>query len=211
MISLSRSVHVSLAYRYWNSRWSHEENRRRYGLLASPEGVGGNWRVEIGRNDDNEAIFGPRLASLKGLVDHRCLFTDLADFEQTPCTLENVTVYLAGRLFASNEQWSFLTVHENDRISCTVRPDRDAVELNIKILNLSLTIRGDRNEDGLMTSREQVTQSVIEIHRDFGNGDFQNEKTWAETLFAELQSRVAGLVSLRVDLGQGKYIVVGSS
>src|SRR5690606_18321654 len=138
------SVHVSLAYRCWNSLWSHEENQRRYGSLASPEGVGGNWRIEIGRDDENEAAFDTELARLKGLVDHRCLFTDLEEFRTAPSTLENVTYFLGQNLFGRSDQWAFLTVHENERLACTIGKDL-SLTLQLKIQNLTLTLEGSRD------------------------------------------------------------------
>lgn len=210
MLTLSRSVHVSLAYRCWNNQWSQEENRRRYGLQASAEGLGGNWLIEIGRSDEREDKLEPQLAQLKGLLDHRCLFTHVEEFHSTPSTLENVTVWLGKQLFNGDPGWSYVTIHENDRTACTVQADGRPLQLSLRILNLTMTLQGVPDESGLMTSRDLLTQLVIRTLREFENVDYNDFETWGNTLFATFQSGAPGLKSLRVDLGGGKYIVVKS-
>ncbi len=58
----------------------------------------------------------------------------------------------------------------------------------LKVLNLRLR----QNESGLMTTREQVTQAVIQTHAEFGQVDMGNEKHWANSLFEILKQRVTG-------------------
>lgn len=204
VVTLSQSVHTSLAFRYWNNLWSHEENRRRYGRMASPEGLGGNWIIEVGGQVAEADLRAP-LSQIKALLDHRCLFTDIADFRDTPSTLENVTLFL-GRQFLVGK-FEFLTVHESDSLACTFRGGD--LTLRMKVLNLTLDIKGSQDESGLMTSREQVTQAVIETHAQFANASDLRGDQWAQSVFEILKQRVHGLALVRVDLGGGQYIVVG--
>jgi 6-pyruvoyltetrahydropterin/6-carboxytetrahydropterin synthase len=44
---LTRAVHFSASHRYYRPEWSAEENRRRFGASASPEGHGHNYRCEV--------------------------------------------------------------------------------------------------------------------------------------------------------------------
>ncbi|UCC84865.1 MAG: 6-carboxytetrahydropterin synthase [Gemmatimonadota bacterium] len=44
---LTRAVHFSASHRYGRPDWSEEENRRRFGEAAAPEGHGHNYRCEV--------------------------------------------------------------------------------------------------------------------------------------------------------------------
>lgn len=44
---LTRAVHFSASHRYHRPDWSDEENRRRFGDCALPEGHGHNYRCEV--------------------------------------------------------------------------------------------------------------------------------------------------------------------
>ena len=44
---LTRAVHFSASHRYYRPEWSEEENRRRFGPAALPEGHGHNYRCEV--------------------------------------------------------------------------------------------------------------------------------------------------------------------
>jgi 6-pyruvoyltetrahydropterin/6-carboxytetrahydropterin synthase len=44
---LTRAVHFSASHRYYRPEWSEEENRRRFGEAALPEGHGHNYRCEV--------------------------------------------------------------------------------------------------------------------------------------------------------------------
>jgi 6-pyruvoyltetrahydropterin/6-carboxytetrahydropterin synthase len=44
---LTRAVHFSASHRYHRPDWSEEENRRRFGEAAAPEGHGHNYRCEV--------------------------------------------------------------------------------------------------------------------------------------------------------------------
>jgi 6-pyruvoyltetrahydropterin/6-carboxytetrahydropterin synthase len=49
---LTRAVHFSASHRYHRPEWSEEENRRRFGPAANPEGHGHNYRCEV-------TVYGP--------------------------------------------------------------------------------------------------------------------------------------------------------
>ncbi len=204
VVTLAQSVHASLAYRHWNNLWSHDENLRRYGSMASPEGLGGNWIVELAGRVAEADLHEP-LGRIKSLLDHRCLFTDVAEFRDSPSTLENVTLFL-GRQFLVGD-FEFLSVHESDSLSCTLRAG--VLTLRFRLLNLTLDIEGVPDESGLMTSREQVTQSVIETHAQFANASDLLGDQWAQSVLENLKQSVRGLALVRIDLGGGQYIVVG--
>jgi 6-pyruvoyltetrahydropterin/6-carboxytetrahydropterin synthase len=44
---LTRAVHFSASHRYYRPDWSQEENVRRFGPAAHPEGHGHNYRCEV--------------------------------------------------------------------------------------------------------------------------------------------------------------------
>lgn len=44
---LTRAVHFSASHRYHRADWSEEENYRRFGEAARPEGHGHNYRCEV--------------------------------------------------------------------------------------------------------------------------------------------------------------------
>lgn len=44
---LTRAVHFAASHRYYRAEWSEEENRRRFGPAALPEGHGHNYRCEV--------------------------------------------------------------------------------------------------------------------------------------------------------------------
>lgn len=44
---LTRAAHFSASHRYYRPDWSEEENRRRFGPSALPEGHGHNYRCEV--------------------------------------------------------------------------------------------------------------------------------------------------------------------
>lgn len=207
MVSLSQSVYVSLAYRLWNNQWSHERNLNVYGAQASPEGVGGNWRIELTLQSDENAFTVP-LARLKNILDHRSLFTDLEPFFRQASTLERVTQHLAGTM---EIPWTRLTVHESERLACAVEPGSREVQLIQRENNLWLTLRGVPDEEsGLLLARHEVTQQVIKIFKAHGAKQMADERTWAEWLFSHLRAALPLLESVRIDLGRDKYIFLSS-
>lgn len=214
MIQHSGSVHVSLAHRYWNGLWSHEQNRRIYGDSASEEGVGSNLRVDIGLLATCREPLTNALTKIKAVTDHRCLFEDVPRFQKVPSTLERITQYLAEHVFAQSledGQWLWLDVHENGGLVCRARPHLQSMELTIKVRNLSLQIKGLVQEpSGLLIERSAASRAVdcefLKV-RDIKNSD---ESAWAHTLFENLQIKVKGLSGMAVDLGCHRTIAIQS-
>lgn len=205
MVSLSQSVHVSLAYRLWNNQWSHERNLNVYGNQASLEGVGGNWRIELalGNSEARDSV-----EHLKTLLDHRCLFTDVEPFLEAASTLERVTLYLASQIPGS---WQALRVFESERLYCSVKPGSDEVEITQRENNLWLALRGKVNkETGLLLPRATVTQQVIKLFKERGNEQMADERKWSQMLFRHLREALPLLESLRIDLGRDRYIFLSS-
>ena len=175
MVSLSRFVHVSLAFR------------------SAGIAYGGNWQIEL----PADAPF----AEIKDWLDHRCLYTDLAEFRGQDCPPE-----LVGQLISSKyPDLAFVTIHASEDYSCTILPQK--FRQSFRAANLRLEL--ETNETRLMTSREQVTQSVMTLLPAYRETAFLNEKDWAENLFTDLQRALPRMVRLSVDLSGGQYIVVG--
>ncbi len=68
---LTRAVHFSASHRYHRPDWSEEENRRRFGEAAAPEGHGHNYRCEVTVRGpiDPEAGMVMELPELDRLLD----------------------------------------------------------------------------------------------------------------------------------------------
>jgi 6-pyruvoyltetrahydropterin/6-carboxytetrahydropterin synthase len=68
---LTRAVHFSASHRYHRPDWSEEENRRRFGDAAAPEGHGHNYRCEVTVSGpiDPEAGMVMELPELDRLLD----------------------------------------------------------------------------------------------------------------------------------------------
>jgi len=62
---LTRAVHFSASHRYHRPEWSDEENRRRFGPCALPEGHGHNYRCEV----TVAAAIDPRTGMAMDLVE----------------------------------------------------------------------------------------------------------------------------------------------
>ncbi|UCC48251.1 MAG: 6-carboxytetrahydropterin synthase [Gemmatimonadota bacterium] len=65
---LTRAVHFSASHHYYRPEWSEEENRRRFGPAASPEGHGHNYRCEV-------TLCGP-------IDEHAGVVMDLPEFDR---------------------------------------------------------------------------------------------------------------------------------
>ncbi len=55
---LTRAVHFSASHRYYRDEWSEQENLRRFGPSANPEGHGHNYRCEVTVSGPIEAETG---------------------------------------------------------------------------------------------------------------------------------------------------------
>ena len=88
---LTRAVHFSASHHYRRPEWSDEENRRRFGELASPEGHGHNYRCEV-------TIVGPIDAETGMVLDLTELDRLLDD--EVVATFHNRHINLAVDAFA---------------------------------------------------------------------------------------------------------------
>ncbi len=214
MVRVTQSVFVSLAYRFWDEAWPLEKNLQVYGARASREGMGGNWRIEIGvdvGDGDPPPAFQEHLDFLKSKLDHRCLWEDQQEFAERASTPERVCRWLAPILFARTldlGQWAELTVHESERLAFTARV-AGPMTADIRINNLTLTCATEwREEEGLALSRDWITQEVRRLLEASREPSGLDTYAWAETLGVRLKTQVPALTRLRIDLGRQKYIVV---
>jgi hypothetical protein len=209
----TQSVYASVAHRYWNATWSPEKNREVYAQDASEEGLGSNLQLEarvLAPVTFAEARLNRPLAQLKDVIDHQSLFAAGAAFTDRASTLENITHYLSEALFQQpleGATWESLTVHESDRLACTVSPE--ACELRVKCANLVLTCRGPLDpKSGLLIDRGEIPAVVQALLQE--NGAPVEAGPWSLWLFRRLKSAVQSLHSLRIDTSRGEYIVVHS-
>lgn len=201
------SVHVSLAHRYWDTRWDHARNVEIYGRFAGAEGRGGNWTCTLEVRISSEAApdLKPYLEKIKQELDHRCLWDDLAEFRDRASTPEAVARHLT-KLLPSN--WTSLTIETSPRWACTVFSD-GKMEVATRAHNLTLFVQRRFDEQtGLVGVPDEVERAVqVEWGSASENAD---ESEWAEALFSRLKANVKGLERLRVDLGRQRFIVVSS-
>lgn len=109
---LTRAVHFSASHRYHRPDWSEEENRRRFGPSALPEGHGHNYRCEVtvaGAIDPETGMVAD-LAELDAILDdevvcrfhHRHINTAVSEFGPgglTPTT-ENLALFVLEKVGA---------------------------------------------------------------------------------------------------------------
>lgn len=213
--SVSPSIYVSVAYRYWNGQWSREKNLQVYGADASEEGLGGNFRLQATVRTQHvldpgavQAILAAPLARLKGLVDHQCLFQEIPQFRTRPSSLENICEFLAADLFQqplNGADWESLTVWETESLGCQ-RSVRGEVDLHMKCLNLMLTCRGPVDgETGLLIARPVIEHAVRQAFLAFSEPAGEN---WGQRLFATLKRSLSNLRVLRIDLGSQEYLQI---
>lgn len=202
-ILIRQKQYVSVAHRYWDSRWDEAQNRRRYGRQASPQGVGSNMLVEIGKYGAQPSELASASLKVKQLLDHRCLFTEISEFEGQASTLERVCLYLQKNL----PPLDWLRVEENSHLACQAGPR--GLRLEVDVMNLRLSFSGPMGEDGQIFEREQVTQAVINEYKSERAGPDENSGRWAEKLYTNLAQRLP-VDELRIDLGRQRYILVKS-
>ncbi len=209
MSILRHSQSVSLAHRYWNNLWSHERNRAVYGSSSSPEGVGSNIKVEAEIAVDGDFDFAPVADLIKSRLDHRCLTDEVDEFSRQPCTLESVAAYLGRELFDSGlpggARWRSLTLWELDRYGVRIEPGRATVDFFLHYRNLLVRFGGPVDaESRLAVSRVESEKTLAEIFKTFSAGTDEPEFIWLGRLYASIRSRLAGVMSLTVDLGSHK-------
>ncbi len=108
MIFLTRKAEFSSSHFYRNPEWSEEENIRRFGKCANPNGHGHNYTLEVtvGGEVDPVTGFVVDLKLLKEILerevvsvyDHRHLNYEVPEFAQVIPTTENIAVAIWRRL-----------------------------------------------------------------------------------------------------------------
>lgn len=114
---LSRTIHFNAAHRLWNPARSEEWNRRTYGPGANEAGYGHNYALEVyvaGEPDPEHGMI-VNLLDLDRLLkeevdrplDHRHLNAEVAGFEETVPTAENLALWIWRRVEARlvAERW----------------------------------------------------------------------------------------------------------
>jgi hypothetical protein len=212
MLQSSEFLHVSLAHRYWKREWDGERNRLVYGPSASPEGIGSNMILQLRAKGDAPVDFTAALKALKAQVDHRCLFEDVERFQSEPSTLERVTEFLAQSAFAQalpdGQSWFSLSVSENPWMLARAFADASDLEMEIRVHNLTLQLRGSVDPaTGLLLERGTVESAVKNLNL---KPTELSSRAWAEDLLFKLKSKVKNLKGVTVDLGRQEKIIVTS-
>jgi len=108
MILLTRKAEFSAAHYYWNEDFSAEENARIFGKCANRNGHGHNYTLEVTVEGDVDPVSG-FVVDLKWLrdvidkevikvYDHRHLNLEVAEFQKTIPTTENIAIAIWRRL-----------------------------------------------------------------------------------------------------------------
>lgn len=110
---LTRAVHFSASHRYHRPDWSDEENTRRFGPCARPEGHGHNYRCEVTvmAPIDSETGMVMDLMELDRVLDaevvgrfhHRYINASVEEFQPGAAlpTTENLAAFILDRVRAS--------------------------------------------------------------------------------------------------------------
>jgi 6-pyruvoyltetrahydropterin/6-carboxytetrahydropterin synthase len=108
MILLTRKAEFSAAHFYWNDALSPEENERIFGKCSNRNGHGHNYTLEVTVAGDIDPVTGfvVDLKQLKDILerevvsvyDHRHLNLEIADFQTTIPTTENIAIAIWRRL-----------------------------------------------------------------------------------------------------------------
>ncbi len=110
---LTRAVHFSASHRYHRPDWSDEENERRFGPCARPEGHGHNYRCEVTVVGaiDSETGMVIDLVELDRVLetqvvsrfDHRNINTSVQEFKPGAAlpTTENLAAFILDRVSTS--------------------------------------------------------------------------------------------------------------
>jgi len=128
MVYFSEKFEFAATHKLWNEQFSNERNFEVFGKCANPTGHGHNYIVEVtikkptARNSfcvaDFEKIVDDELIKL---LDHKNLNTDVAEFQKTNPTVENIAGFawnkLAGKF--SGAKLHCITVWETDKTYCS--------------------------------------------------------------------------------------------
>lgn len=108
MIYLTRKAEFSSSHFYRNPAWSNEENLRRFGKCANPNGHGHNYTLEVTVAGEVDPVTGfvVDLKLLKDILeeqvvsvyDHRHLNYEVPEFKDQIPTTENIAVAIWNRI-----------------------------------------------------------------------------------------------------------------
>jgi 6-pyruvoyltetrahydropterin/6-carboxytetrahydropterin synthase len=118
-----------------NAEWSDEENRKVYGAAANPHGHGHNYVVEVTVEGQPDPVTGMvrDLKEIKDVLDreiiepfdHRFLNREVAPFDKTIPTAENIAVEIWNRLDSKltngSSRLHAVRLHETSDFSVEVR------------------------------------------------------------------------------------------
>src|SRR5437016_5835464 len=106
-VRLTCRAGFSASHHYRIPEWSEEENQRRFGKAANPNGHGHNYAVEVTLQGEVDPQTGMviNIKELKSAVqevlaslDHRNLNVEISDFQSTLPTPENLARYIWKKL-----------------------------------------------------------------------------------------------------------------
>jgi 6-pyruvoyltetrahydropterin/6-carboxytetrahydropterin synthase len=108
MVYLTRKAEFSASHYYHNPEFTAEENKRIFGKCNNPNGHGHNYTLEVtvkGQVDEHSG-FVVDLKQLKAIVnrevidvlDHRFLNKEVAEFQESIPTTENLAISIWNRL-----------------------------------------------------------------------------------------------------------------
>ncbi len=114
MLLLTRTIHFNAAHRLWNPAKSAEWNLATFGPGANPAGYGHNYSLEIAVAGSPDPASG-MIVNLTDLdrvlkeevdrpLDHRHLNNEVAGFESTVPTAENLALWIWRRVEARLER-----------------------------------------------------------------------------------------------------------
>src|SRR5215469_8166804 len=108
MVYLTRKAEFSASHYYHNPAFTADENRRIFGKCNNPNGHGHNYTLEVTVKGyvDRQSGFVVDLKQLKEIMnrevldalDHRFLNKEVAEFETTIPTTENLAIAIWNRL-----------------------------------------------------------------------------------------------------------------
>ncbi|MCX5643435.1 MAG: 6-carboxytetrahydropterin synthase [Phycisphaerae bacterium] len=128
VLYFSEKFEFAATHKLWNNNFSEPQNVKVFGKCANPTGHGHNYLVEVTVATPTD---GPALeigaferivdSQLMQLVDHKNLNLDVAAFQETVPTVENIAVFawehLAGQF--GSARLHCVTVWESDRTYCS--------------------------------------------------------------------------------------------
>jgi 6-pyruvoyltetrahydropterin/6-carboxytetrahydropterin synthase len=132
---ITRKAEFSASHMCRNAEWSDEENRKVYGAAANPHGHGHNYVVEVTVEGQPDPVTGMvrDLKEIKDVLDreiiepfdHRFLNREVAPFDKTIPTAENIAVEIWNRLDSKltngSSRLHAVRLHETSDFSVEVR------------------------------------------------------------------------------------------